>query len=53
MPSILDKVWIISDTKAVSLSDPMERGSPYLGIMSLSKALPLLVPIQCVQGRLQ
>ena len=36
---VLDKVWIISDTKGGLLPDPMERGSPYLGIMSLSKGL--------------
>lgn len=37
--SVLDKVWIISDTKTGPLSYPMERGSPYLGNISLSRAL--------------
>ena len=58
--SVLNKVWFISDTKAGSLSDPMERGnpgllsdpmergSPYLRIVSLSRAWQPLVPIQCV-----
>ena len=37
--SVLDKVWIISDTEAGPLSYPMEAGSPYLRIISLSRAL--------------
>ena len=38
-PGVLDKVWIISVPKAGLSLDPMERGRPYLGIMSLSRAL--------------
>ena len=39
IPRALDKVWTISDTKAGPSSDPIERDSPYLGTVSLNKAL--------------
>lgn len=40
--SVLDKVWIISDTKTGSYCHILWRGSPYLGNISLSRALATL-----------
>jgi hypothetical protein len=35
---ILAQPWTISTMKAGLLSDPIERGGPYLGIISLKRA---------------
>ena len=49
-PKALDTSWVIWEMNAALLSLSIDHGSPYLGMISFSKALVTLVAFSILEG---